>query len=242
MSQRDPLPTRTAEAILAYPAESDPVDVRRSGTRARARLTEAVPALERTELLPLAGSDAAAVSFSLERERALRRAEHSASVARLRRSLSIGIWIWLSTVPFDLFITEYVHEGDVTTFLSARALVGLLVLAVLWRLRRLPEPSSRVLWWCDVASFTSASIGLSLMSLSYRGIASPYASGIIAILVARGATTLAPWRRGAWLFGIPALAYPATVLLASRFDASLAAQLGDTTGSAPFVTSLYVLT
>jgi serine/threonine-protein kinase len=159
----------------------------------------------------------------------------------LRRSLSIGFWIWLSTVPFDVFVAIRMQEGDLGTFLWGRGLLVLFVLMVLWRLRRLPEPSARLLWWCDVMAFTGASVALSLMSLTYRGIASPYAAGIIAILVARGATTLAPWKRGAWLFGIPALAYPATVLVVAQLDPTISAQLADPAWFGPFVTSLYVL-
>jgi hypothetical protein len=37
------------------------------------------------------------------------------------------------------------------------------------------------------------------MAVRFRGITSPYAQTFAVILVARGAATLAPWQRGAWL-------------------------------------------
>jgi tRNA A-37 threonylcarbamoyl transferase component Bud32 len=232
MSENDVSTTRTSE--LAIPLVDTGTlcsgDTRREG----------MPP-ERAEGLPLGTADAAAISFARERERALRRGEHSASVQRLRRALGIGLLVWLGTVPFDVWITRFTGEGQLAIFLTLRAVVSLVVLVAIWRLRRSPEPSVRVLWWCDLGCFTSAAIMISLMCLSFRGIASPYATAIIAILVARGATTLAPWYHGAWLFGFPALAYPITTLAASRFDASIAAQLRDPASVGTFASTLYLI-
>jgi eukaryotic-like serine/threonine-protein kinase len=232
MSVNDPSSTRTAETtISALDADARyPDHVRREGSPG-----------ERTELLPLATADAAAISFARERERALGRREHSASVQRLRRALGIGLLVWVGTVPFDVWITRFTGEGHLPTFLAMRAALSLVVLITIWRLRRPPEPSVRTLWWCDIICFTSASIMISVMCLSFRGINSPYVTAIVAILVARGATTLAPWQRGAWLFGFPALAYPLTTLAASRFDAMVAAQLREPASLGTFASTLYLI-
>jgi tRNA A-37 threonylcarbamoyl transferase component Bud32 len=232
MSDNDASSTRTSETVIplleAVALCHD--EVRR----------EALPP-ESTEILPLPGPDAAAISFARERERALRRGEHSASVQRLRRALGIGLLVWLGTVPFDVWITRFTDEGNLATFLALRAVGCLVVLVAIGRLRRPPEPSVRTLWWCDVGCFTSASALISVMCLSFRGIASPYATAVIAILVARGAATLAPWHRGMWLFGFPALAYPITTLVASRFDAGIAAQLREPASLGTFASTLYLI-
>jgi tRNA A-37 threonylcarbamoyl transferase component Bud32 len=228
MSPSDVERTRTAEVCLT-PGVAAPAAQREAGH------------LERTQLLPLDEAEAAAVSFSLERARVLRRSEHSASIRRLRRALSIGICIWISTLVPDVWITVWLHVGHLPTFLVARAIGVAVVLAALWRLKRLPEPSVRTLWWLDVCVFTSASVLVSAMCVNMSGIASPYAPGIIAILVARGATTLAPWRRGLWLFGIPALAYPTTVALAALLDPRVAAQFHDPMALGSFVSLMYIL-
>src|ERR1041384_5670133 len=113
MSQRDVLETRTSEVgIMQVPDEGH---AERSAERATER---AVPMLdtpaqsERTELLPLGESDAAVISFARERDRVLQRSEHSAAVRRLRRALSIGIWIWLGTIVLDLWVTQVTGEGN----------------------------------------------------------------------------------------------------------------------------------
>jgi eukaryotic-like serine/threonine-protein kinase len=228
MSPPDVLRTRTAEVCLTPPGE--PVRAPRDAGR-----------MERTELLPLNEAEAAAVSFSLERARVLRRSEHSASIRRLHRALSIGVFIWVSTIVPDVWITLRLGVGDLSFFLMMRAIgVAVVVLAML-RLRRLPEPSVRTLWWLDVSVFGSASVLISLICLNMSGIASPYAPGIIAILVARGATTLAPWRRGLWLFGIPSLAYPATLAVAAWRDPRIAAQFDDPIALGSFVSLMYIL-
>jgi hypothetical protein len=193
-----------------------------------------------TEVLPLPGVDAAASGFALERGRAIERSEHSAAVQRLRRSLWVGFCIWFGTLPFDVGVALLTGEGHLPTFLALRGL-GLVLALPIARLSRLPEPSPRALIALDLFTFTSASVLVSLMSLTYRGIASPYAPAIIVILVGRGAMSAAPWRQGAWLFGIPALAYPCTVLLAACFDPGVAAQLRDVTWAAPFASILYML-
>jgi serine/threonine-protein kinase len=230
MIEKDVLRTRTAEVCALPPIES-------SGERSARTGGEDAPREETSSL----GAAEAAISFARERERALQRSEHTASVQRLRRALCIGLIVWLATVPYDVWITHYTGEGDLPTFLILRACGVLLIGFGIWRLSRLPEPSMATLWWCDAVVFTGGSTLLSLMTISFRGIASPYASAIIAVLVARGATTLAPWRRGVWLFGFPALAYPITLFIASRFDARIDAQFADRLALGQFVSILWLI-
>jgi serine/threonine-protein kinase len=79
----------------------------------------------------------------------------------------------------------------------------------------------------DVGIFTFISVLGGLLILSSGGITSPYCTGLIVILVSRGATTLAPWRRGVWMFGIPALAFPSLLGFAALVDEQIAAQFND---------------
>jgi serine/threonine-protein kinase len=199
------------------------------------------PAAAPTEELPLEPMDGATVSFARERARVLSRLDHSASVRRLRRSLSIGIWVWLASILLDVFVTQFTGDGRLWLFLTLRVVVALVVAAVILRLRRDPEPSARLLWLLDIGVFGLASVSLSVLSFEFRGLESAYTAGILAILVARGATTLAPWQQGAWQFAAPALAYPVTVAIASQFDESLADQLHDRRALAFFVTVMFVI-
>jgi eukaryotic-like serine/threonine-protein kinase len=231
MTEKEVLQTRTAE-ISALP----PLDATAKSS------DEFVVDGSRLETSSSLGTaDQAAISFARERERVLQRSEHTASVQRLRRALGIGLIVWLATVPYDIWITRFTGEGDLTAFLILRVAGVILILSGIWRSSRLPELSAAELWWCDVVVFTGGSILLSLMTIPFRGIASPYASAIIAVLVGRGATMLAPWRRGIWLFGFPALAYPLTIFIASRFDARLEAQLADRLALGQFISILWLI-
>ncbi|HTV18195.1 MAG TPA: serine/threonine-protein kinase [Polyangiaceae bacterium] len=225
MTQPDPQRTHTSDVV---------VQAQRAGDRPAQRL----PA---TELLPLAPGDAPAVSFTRERDRVLERLDHAASVRRLRRSLSIGICLWLSVLSLDLYVTEVAGEGDLWTFISCRAIGALVLLAVIVRLRREPAPSPAALSRYDVLAFTSAALCIGATALAYKGIESPYAPGVVVVLLARGATLLGPWRRGLWLSAGPALAWPLMALGASRFDARIAEQLTRPSSLATFASTVFLI-
>jgi hypothetical protein len=116
--------------------------------------------------------DSAAISFARERERAVARLDHSAAVSRLQRALLIGLPIWLVTAWLDLFITQVAEEGSLQLFAWSRAIGALVVMIALWRLRRPPEPTVAVLWFCDIFVFTTISACVAVHSLGYRGIGS----------------------------------------------------------------------
>src|SRR5690349_18843845 len=61
-------------------------------------------------------------SFALDRDRALRRSEHSASVERLRQAVNIGLWVWPATGLLDWWVTTFAGAGDLRHFLLLRAL------------------------------------------------------------------------------------------------------------------------
>jgi eukaryotic-like serine/threonine-protein kinase len=192
--------------------------------------------LRRTLPLGPAEPDEAAISFALERERVLRRSEHSAAVHRLGIAVSIGIPLWFGSLGVDLWAVKVTSASNLSDFVAIRLAGTLAGIAVLWRLRRQPEPSQRMLTFLDVGIFTFICTLGSLLILAFGGITSPYSTGLIVILATRGATTLAPWRRGVWMFGIPVLSFPVVILVAAAVDARIRAQLAD-----PFELSMFVM-
>jgi eukaryotic-like serine/threonine-protein kinase len=185
--------------------------------------------------------DSAALSFARERETALTRAEHSASARRLQRALSIGVCVWAASTLLDLYVSRVAHEANLKLLLALQGIGTLVaVLPIVW-LRAVRTPTLRTLWACDVLAFTSVSAVASLESLVFRGIDSPYAAGILVILLTRATTTFSPWRQGALLFGAPALAYPLIVGVASRYDARIAAQLNDPAALSAFFSMLFFI-
>jgi hypothetical protein len=187
----------------------------------------ALSKIKTTAPIDLDGRDSAAVSFSLERERVLQRTEHTGSVRRLRRALTLGGPAWAVSMLIDWWAVAVGGASPAWFFVFARVFGGVMVAAVLYRLSREPEPSPRELCLLDLFVFTMAS-GLNAgMAWSFGGLSSPYAAGLLVILVGRGSTTLEPRRHGMWMLGIPALTYLLVMLVASRVDARIAAQFRD---------------
>jgi len=86
--------------------------------------------------------DAAAVSFSRERQRALGRSEDSAAERRLRRAIVIGLAVWVASFSLDLWITSYTGIDVFEELAALRAMGCLLVLTRSGGCAR-PEPSAR---------------------------------------------------------------------------------------------------
>jgi serine/threonine-protein kinase len=228
MAQPDPARTRTAEAPTPAPKG---ISGTQSGSSSPAR----------TEVLNAGKMDTAALSFALERERAVLRSGHTKAVRQLRLALTIGMFVWAGAALMDLIVSRYAGDADLATLLTNRTVGTLIGLAVLWRLWRTPEPSVRVLHACDLLAFTSVSVCIGLNTVTYRGLDSPYAAGILMVLLARGAATMAPWQHGALLFAPPALAYPITMLVAARYDARIAAQFHQPKAFGAFVCMLVMI-
>jgi hypothetical protein len=213
-----------SSSLASETRTSDPV----SGSKLAER-SEPAPGAQLSPTVPLGAEPAeqAALSFALERGRVLQRSEHTASVRRLEKAATIGSFLWSATIVADAWIIERMPTSSPSGLLGVRFAGTFAILLLLWRLRRLPEPSPRLLWWLDVGAYTVVCTFGGLQLCFSGGIASPYLSGMLVILVARGATTLAPWQRGVWMFGIPALAFPSVLLLAASVDERIAAQLAD---------------
>ena len=218
--------------IRAGTSESESVTrtaVGESATFARPTRADTEPLLATAPLDGSSGESAegAAESFALQRERVLRRSEHSASVHRLRQALTLGTPIWLGSLLLDGCAVTIAAAGPFWHFALARAGGAIAGAAVVWRLRRPVEPSPRLLALMDLGTFTLASAMNGWMALSFGGLTSPYAAGLLVILVGRGSTTLEPRSSGAWMLGIPALAYPVVLAGAALVDERVAAQFRD---------------
>jgi len=241
MSRIDLLRTRTSNTALASPAPGAP-NPEHDVEHAVEHAAEREGAREqRTEVLPAGGPDANVVSFSRERERVLGRLDHAAAVRRLRRALAIGLCLWLSVLWLDWYVTQVAGEGDLLVFASARLFGAGVLSLLLWRLWRAPEPSRLQLLWIDVLGFGTAAACVGITTLPYRGIESPYAPGVIVVLMARSATLLGPWWQGVWLSLAPAVALPLVVLVAALWDARIAEQFARPQAVAPFATTLFMI-
>jgi eukaryotic-like serine/threonine-protein kinase len=179
--------------------------------------------------------------LAFNREMAIRGPERSASVRRLKQAVMIGLVAWAASSFLDWWVTSFSGFGSLGTVLLLRS-VGLLGgLVVLARLRRPTRPSLRLVRLMDAGLFTLLSVLGSIMCVHLGGIASPCATGIVLILIARGTTVFDQWRSGIWLFGVPALSFPVVMLAATCIYSDISAQLSDPKQLGLFGTSVGVI-
>jgi serine/threonine-protein kinase len=152
--------------------------------------------------------------------------EPAAAHVRFRRAFDIGSATWTSFCLIDWSVVRYLHAGRFLYFLSVRIAVLLLIAPVIWRLHR-PRPlSKRILTFIDVGTFTAAAVGLALMCVEFRGIASPYIPGLCLHLLARTVTARdEPWRRALLIHGLPVVSFFVVLLGSALFAEPVARQL-----------------
>ena len=163
----------------------------------------------------------------IDRDGALTRKEALSSQIRFRRALTAGYAMWLGFLLIDWQVVRHLEAGRFLDFVLLRSFVIVAALPILRRLYRSPPPSQRVLTALDLFIYLSSAIAIGLMCVEFRGIASPYASGLCLVLLARTVTAQDPWWRGIWLSGVPVAAYYVVLLGAALFSPRIAAQLHD---------------
>jgi serine/threonine-protein kinase len=160
----------------------------------------------------------------------------------LRRALTIGCAMWGFFFIIDLAVVRYMEAGSIAYFALVRAGVLALTAIILARMYRSAVPSRRELGIEDVLAYTAPAIGIALLCVPFRGLASPYIPGCCLVLLGRSVTSQDPWRRGAVMSGIPIIGFFAVLLGSALFSSRVAAQLHDSHAiTALLVNSAYVL-
>ena len=172
-------------------------------------------------------SPSASLRLALDREAAMERAELAETLRRTRDAFRVAFVMWAAFFAMDVLVVKHLHAGSLTDFALVRFAALALVVPVLVRLYREPPPSLRLLATLDVISYTVPAVALGIMATWFRGLESPYAPGVCIVLLARGVTVHHPWRRGAVMTGVPALAFLAVSLGAALVYPPVAAQLRD---------------
>jgi hypothetical protein len=165
-----------------------------------------------------------------------------ARVIGFRRALTVGCGMWASFFLIDLAVVRNLHAGLLLHFVELR-LAGLLALVlVVLRMHRTPAPSERGLRVADSIAYTSAAIGIALMCVEFRGLASPYVPGVCLVLISRTVTAHDPWRRGIVMTGVPVASFFIVLLGSALFFPHIAAQFHDPAAiTTLLVNSAYVL-
>ncbi len=146
---------------------------------------------------------------------------------RIRRALVVAYGMWASFVFVDWAVVHYLHAGRLLYLLAIRLAVLAVVAPVLTRMHRLPALSERALTICDVVAYSAAAIGIALMCVEFRGLASPYVPGVCLVLLSRTVTAQDPWKRGLGLTGIPVALFFSVLFGSAIFSQRIAMQLRD---------------
>jgi serine/threonine-protein kinase len=158
------------------------------------------------------GGGASRPTIVLERQQAIERAEHIATVTRTRRTMLLGLLIWYAFAIIDYLIARWIVPGTLWWNIGLRFGGGVpIVLFVAW-VHRDPPPSPTALRRFDDTVYTWASLVISIMCVRFRGIASPYANGVSLVLVVRNFATADHWRIGWWRLALPAVMFPLVMI------------------------------
>lgn len=159
-----------------------------------------------------------------------------------RRALRVAIWVWLGFTVVDLAAVRYLHAGSLSHFVALR-LVLLAVAPISYALSR---PQGNLSEWRvrapDLLICCAGAVLIALMCVEFRGLASPYVPGFCLAILLRGVSSPDPWKRGAIMTGVPALAFFAVLFGSAFFSKSVAAQLSDPAAiTTLFINVAYVL-
>ncbi len=160
---------------------------------------------------------------------------------RVRRALTTAYALWVGFIAIDWAAVRYLDAGRFPYLVALRLAVLVVVCPILFRLYRRRATSMAELNVFDVVAYSAAAVSIALMCVEFRGIASPYGTGLCVALLGRTVTAQDPWRRGLLMTGIPIVAYYAVLLGAGLFSPRVAAQLHDPAALTTFaLNSAYV--
>ncbi len=179
---------------------------------------------------------------ALDIDSAFEREELVAATLRLKQAVVSGLAIWFAFGALDIVVNIVFDLHQMPAFAGLRLGGGLLVLAVWKMVVRYPPESLTGLRVADSVIYTMGAVLITVMCTLFWGLKSPYGPGICLILAGRTIVANEPWKKALVASGVPALAFPVTMLLSALVSPTLAAQFHDRRAVAIFtVTCSFVL-
>jgi serine/threonine-protein kinase len=167
------------------------------------------------------------------------RHQHAAEVLRARSVLVVACTLWLVVGGgLDLATHHAIGSGSLWFVLTVRLVATGFHIAVVAPLFRTPLPAPRVAMALAASVFPVTSFALMLIATHMGGLASPYVTAVFVAIAVQAVALPWPWQRGAALVAVTTLIYPVGLLVATRFDDGLRAQLHD--DHSMFVFAIYV--
>jgi len=171
-------------------------------------------------------------------------ARHQAAgeILRARSLLVVACSLWVVVgVGLDLATHNAIGSGSLSFILTVRFATTAFHVAMVAPLFRSPLPTPRVAAALVISVFPVSAFSLMLMATHMGGLTSPYVSAVFVVLMGQAIAAPGPWKRGLVFASLSGFCYPVGLLVASRFDDHLAAQLHDTAALTTFAVYSAVL-
>ena len=145
-----------------------------------------------------------------------------------RRAMLIGLYVWPAFIVVDQYLGRVVYPGaPLGVFFGLRAL-GQCAILGLYLLSFRKDVSRSTLQIANALVCGLASVLIAVMGVWFGGLTSPYLHGISIVILILALAVPAPWRDTSRYAVGCVLAYPAVVLIVSRFRPEMARALAIT--------------
>ena len=172
----------------------------------------------------------------------IHRHQAAGEILRARSLLVVACSLWLVVgLGLDLFTHSILGTGSLTFVLIVRFSTTAFHVAVVMPLFRSPLPTPKVASVLVVSVFPVSAFSLMLMATHMGGLTSPYVTAVFVVLMGQAIAWPGPWQRGVVWAALSGFSYPLGLLVATRFDPELAAQLADTQAVTVFLVYTAVL-
>jgi eukaryotic-like serine/threonine-protein kinase len=174
------------------------------------------------------GSRSGSAIGSATAQERISRHQAAGEILRARSLLVVACSLWLVVgLGLDLATHHIIGSGSLTFVLIIRFATTAFHIAVVTPLFRSPLPSPKVAAALVVSVFPVSAFSLMLMATHMGGLTSPYVSAVFVVLMGQAIASPGPWKRGVVWASLTGFSYPIGLLVATRFDPELAAQLAD---------------
>lgn len=181
------------------------------------------------------GTPSVSSGASLAAQERVRRHQHAAEVLRARSVLVAACSLWLVCgAGLDLVTHDLIGTGSLAFILVIRLSTTVFHVAMVAPLFRSPLPDPKVAFALASAVFPITTIALTLIATHQGGLTSPYVTAVFVIVMGQTIAWPMPWKQGAVWAAISSLLYPLGLVVASRFDPIIDAQLHDGASIATF--------
>ena len=181
------------------------------------------------------------VGSTAARER-IARHQAAGEILRARSLIVVACTLWLIVgLGLDLFTHSILGTGSLWFVVIVRFVTTAFHVVMIVPLFRSPLPSPKVASFLIVSVFPVTAFSLMLMATHMGGLTSPYVTAVFVVLMGQAIASPGPWQRGLWWASLSGFSYPIGLVVATRFDPELAAQLSDTSSLTTFAVYSAVL-